>query len=432
MATATFFPTVSYLSLYEPRDSKTPPLSRSVAEEPVTHTPPDFPSKSFFLTRKVVPSFFSLRLHPAFTGQSHANLFYQWGVAMTFCARRYHLLTLESFLKLDRDHESTVFFKALNKVVGCNTSLHRIIGTDLCTFLSKGYDGLSQIRFSCLHPSIDPEFVISPLIESELTLESRIPFKFHLKQLGVDKGKFADLLYLPSAVCQSSVKPPFKMEAALLMEYIYYIVKKDPKLLNDVKKRGFLVQTILDQMEIASHFKNRGLYDRTVLNEVANHMESSLLDWNQYCYKILKGSGSNFFQKIEDYDFNTLIESIRHKLRDLRLSPQSKDIIALEELKKIYELYLKDDDDRGSLQMVFYQFHTKEPDPRLIAWIEGKSRLNSEHTNLILEQLDIYLAKLPLLTPELRTLVLQMLCNSLYDWDKFVAKTLNIANLVAC
>jgi hypothetical protein len=351
---------------------------------------------------------------------------------MTFCARRYHLLTLESFLKLDRDHESTVFFKALNKVVGCNTSLHRIIGTDLCTFLSKGYDGLSQIRFSCLHPSIDPEFVISPLIESELTLESSIPFKFHLKQLGVDKGKFADLLYLPSAVCQSSVKPPFKMEAALLMEYIYYIVKKDPKLLNDVKKRGFLVQTILDQMEIASHFKNRGLYDRTVLNEVANHMESSLLDWNQYCYKILKGSGSNFFQKIEDYDFNTLIESIRHKLRDLRLSPQSKDIIALEELKKIYELYLKDDDDRGSLQMVFYQFHTKEPDPRLIAWIEGKSRLNSEHTNLILEQLDIYLAKLPLLTPELRTLVLQMLCNSLYDWDKFVAKTLNIANLVAC
>jgi hypothetical protein len=64
--------------------------------------------------------------------------------------------------------------------------------------------------------------------------------------------------------------------------------------------------------------------------------------------------------------------------------------------------------------------------------MEGKSRLNSEHTNLILEQLDIYLAKVPLLTPELRTLVLQMLCNSLYDWDKFVAKTLNIANLVAC
>ena len=131
MATATFFPALSYLSLYEPRDSKTPLLSRSVAEEPVTHTPPAFPSKSFFLTRKVVPSFFSMRLHPAFTGQSHANLFYQWGVAMTFCARRYRLLTLESFLKLDRDHESTVFFKALKKVVGCNATLHRIIGNDL-------------------------------------------------------------------------------------------------------------------------------------------------------------------------------------------------------------------------------------------------------------------------------------------------------------
>lgn len=431
MATATFFPKLSFLSLYEPRDPKKPLLSRSVPEDPVTHTPPVFPSKSFFLTRTFAPSFFSLRLHPAFTQQSHASFFYQWAVAMTFCARRYHLLTIDAFLKLDRDQERTVFFKALKKVVGCNASLHRIIGQDLCTYLSKGYHGLSQSRFSCLHPSINPEFVITPLIDVELSLENRIPFKFHLKQLGVEKGKFVDLLYLPSAVCQSSQKPPFKMEVALLMEYIYYIVKKDPKLLDDVKKRGFLVQTILDQPEIAGRFEDRRMNNRVVLNEIANHLGSSLSDWTRYSYKILKGSGSTFFQKIEDYDFDKLIKSRQHKLQDLRLTPLSKDIIALEELKKIYELYLKDDHDRGTLQIIFYQLHTKEPDPRLIAWIEGKSPLNAEHTNEILEQLHLYLAEKPLLTSELRTLVLQMLCDSLCDWDKFVAKTLNIANLVA-
>ncbi|MBM3195833.1 MAG: hypothetical protein FJZ62_03715 [Chlamydiae bacterium] len=383
----------------------------------------------FFKSNLGSLSFFSQQFHPDFISQPTKSPFYRWASAMTASARKFHLFSKKEILNLESPSLNLEEKKTLRKISNLEIELFSKIQRDLSVAVSENFNLLYKTDSSSLQFFENPLLCIHPLSKLTVSFEDSIQFKFHLKQLGVNKGKFLDLLYLPSAPCQISLESPFKVKIALIMENIYNALKEDKLLFKKIQSGKSLSSQIAKNKTIDDILSKCPAMNPNTLQTIFDHLETAIQNWDLYCYQILTQSIFILPPRIQELDIRTLKESFLFKQKDLKLLDNPLQRKALEILEHIYNQFLSDPEVRGNLQLLFFQLETKEPDPHFLLWMENKTPLPLELSHTSLSEIDNYLENERDICPDIRAKILKMLLQSLKNWDVFVADTLNIEQM---
>lgn len=400
----------------------TQPLEESALQKNCAEiAPPFFPSKPSSL------SFFSFR-HPDNPTKENSH-FYNWASTMTVAARKFHLLSEKEFANLDLSLENLLPKKSVVMSPQEQLFLEKIKG-DLSFAIKENFNILRRCKFSFTPFYENPLLCIQPLSKQTLSIEDSILFKFHLKQLGLKKGHFLDLLYLPSAPCQTSYESPFKMKVALIMEDIYQALKEDKVLLNKIKKKELSVLQALDHPPLNELVKKCPTFNNATFHTIAIHIESAFEDWDLYCFKIFNQSIYMVPPRIQEYNLKRLKESYIYKHIDLGIRLTDAKKTALTILEKIYDRFLTDPDTLGSLQLFLFQLDSNQLNEHFPSWIENKALLPDDLFHESLVQINNFLDE-EVASLAMRRTTLELLFDSLRNWDAFVAKTLDIHQVYA-
>ncbi|MBU6148833.1 MAG: hypothetical protein KGQ54_01390 [Verrucomicrobia bacterium] len=374
-------------------------------------------------------SFYAITFHRHLRREFSQDRLLKWAYIMTKMVRLYHRWNLS---ELKKHIDTPAHLKRQQKLIEKirpDAQLGRIINQDIAIALKEGFESLYKYHNSILHPFYDPNFTIRPVGLLRLGDSDKIEMKMHLKQLGLKKGKFANLLSIPAAGFQRIKIAPFCFEMALLLEDLFKEISLDQTKIRLIQITSDPVAYLRKDDYIVDLFQQFSSFSAMEKDLIVIHLASAITDWVNYVHNILIDGKYQIPKKIDDYDFKSLIEIFKFRQQDLRIERKSVHLKQLSLIKDIFEKTLPQEL-IGQVQILYLGESMPTQLNGLENWIATKGPIPDSFHSTCIEQIHLDIQSAADLTTKEKSTTLRMFFESIKDWDRFVYKVLSLPHLL--